>query len=118
MFTYILLHVQRGREATEIPLVQTLLHGCASSLRLSVFSAPRCKSALRDELSDVCLYAGCQRQLSKAELDALRWAVHHRFRDLKAVRKQLVCDLTKGDESKLKLSNRKSNFRKREAGCK
>jgi hypothetical protein len=59
-------------------------------------------SAMRDTESDEALCAHSTEKLPSVTLKSLRWAVHKRFADTSQTHAQLRCDLTGGDESKIK----------------
>ena len=98
----ILLHVRRGCEGQELQRVERAVapakHFCPFTLAL----AHRVQGALPDTQSDMILCADFSNAPAPHVLRSIQWAVHHRHRPEAHVHAQLLCDLTGGDESRLK----------------
>ena len=97
-----LLHVRRGCEGEELQRVERAVAPAKKICFFTLALVRHVRGALLDTTSDIIICADFSSVPPDHVLRSIRWAVHHRFQPKKYVHAQLLCDLTRGDESRLK----------------
>ena len=100
----ILLHLPRADPDRHTTLATAALKPAHDFVAFTLIRVPThvLPKAMRDLASDEALCVQSLENLPPTTIKALRWAVHKRFDDLTKTHAQLRCDLTGGDESRLK----------------
>jgi hypothetical protein len=102
---YLLPHLPRGAEDFNASRATAVLKPVLRRDGMQVKRVPAhvLPTAMRDLASDEALCVKNATRMSEDTLRCLRWAVHKRHSDdLNCVRRQLLCDLNRGDESRVR----------------
>jgi len=100
----LLLHLPRSDPDRHATLAAQALKPAHDFVHFTIVRVPShiLPTAMRDTESDEALCAQTAEKLSSPTLKSLRWAVHKRFAETEQTHAQLLCDLTGGDESRIK----------------
>jgi hypothetical protein len=100
----LLLHLPRSDPDRNATLAAQALKPAHDFVHFTLVRVPShvLPTAMRDMESDEALCAQTAEKLPSPTLKSLRWAVHKRFADTSQTHAQLRCDLTGGDESRIK----------------
>ena len=111
----LLMHLPRSDPDRHARLAAQALKPAHDFLNFSLVRVPShvLPSAMHDTESDEALCVQSE-LLPPSTLKSLRWAVHKRFADTEQTHAQLRCDLTGGDESRLKRKHVRVNSHRRE----
>ena len=98
---YVLSGADPNRELLQ---VQRVLDGVRpSDCTIKVVARGALKGPWSDVRSEFCIVAVSKQQLSPVLIKAMRWATHKRYAsDKEAVKRQVVCDVRGGDESRVR----------------
>ena len=110
----LLMHLPRSDPDRHARLAAQALKPAHDFLHFSLVRVPShvLPSAMHDTESDEALCVQSE-LLPPSTIKSLRWAVHKRFADTTQTHAQLRCDLTGGDESRLKRKRVNSHKRER-----
>lgn len=100
----LLLHLPRSEPDRHAILATQALKPAHNFINFKIVRVPShvLPTAMQDTESDDALCAWTAEPLSEAVIKSLRWAVHKRFANVSQTHAQLRCDLTGGDESRIK----------------
>jgi hypothetical protein len=104
MVNTLLLHIPRDDPTHHVEHATRALEPAHAHVAFQLARMPRSAlpRSMRDLSSDEVLCAQTTGPLAPSVIRSLRFAVHHRFRDVAQTHRQLVCDLVGGDESRVR----------------